>query len=104
VLQVDAMLVRSGRPAMLPQERPVAVRKLVAGRVCSGSCLKEQHAVPPKRACTCINAHSNTDCCVSAAAAAATGTRGVEFALGAAVAEVVKFRSWNAQPSRNAQA
>lgn len=59
---VDALLVRDGRPAMLPQERPVAVRKLVA----------------------------------------ATGTRGVEYALGAAVAEIVKFRSWNVAAHRPA--
>ncbi|KAJ9527833.1 hypothetical protein QJQ45_000394 [Haematococcus lacustris] len=32
----------------------------------------------------------------------ATGTRGVEYALGAAVAEIVKFRSWNVAAHRPA--
>ncbi|KAJ9527970.1 hypothetical protein QJQ45_005595 [Haematococcus lacustris] len=31
-----------------------------------------------------------------------TGTRGVEYALGAAVAEIVKFRSWNVAAHRPA--
>lgn len=93
---------KDGKPAMAPAERAVAVRTLVAGEYlaistnCSSYLLLGVGVWDSDVSFEGLfcNIWSMPTCC---ARLAATGTRGVDFALGAAVAEVVRQRAWTSQ-------